>query len=347
MVDIGHLYWLIYAALAFLAVYGALIFAAARRGWMRHGYFTTTATIVIVIGIFILFQGVGAVLVVATGGLHGGSNITLLAMNGIAQLGVMLVGTVLLSLALRQDPYTVFRLHGFYDTPWLAYVLAIPIMFSAQIVGEAVATLWTKLISLAPSLYSMLDKFESASDKQMEGLVTAHGLGEFVLIFLFVALVPAFAEETLFRGFAMSNIEHSGTHKRRPYFALAISSILFASIHLSVFKLPGLLALGLALGYMALRTNNLFVGSLGHAANNGLIVMALYLKPNITESSTTSSLVGTGNMTSGDALLMLAGSLPSLLLLIYAFNRVTRDVYEHHSYHADTAHPSSEIHLEE
>jgi hypothetical protein len=145
----------------------------------------------------------------------------------------------------------------------------------------------------------------------------------------------------------MSNIEHSGPLKRRPYFALAISSILFASIHLSVFKLPGLLALGLALGYMALRTNNLFVGSLGHAANNGLIVMALYLKPDITDTSTTSSLVGTGEMTTNEALLMLAGSLPSLVLLLYAFQRSTREVYAHHAFETDESQSSSEVHSEE
>lgn len=330
-----------------LALIGTLVFIAARRGWMRHGYFTTAATILVVLGIFIGFQGVGAMLVVFTGGLQGGSNVMILAMNGIAQLLVMLVGIVVLSLGVRQDPYRVFRLKGFYDTPALAYLLAIPIMFCAQAAGEAVATLWTKLISLAPSLYSMLEKFENASDKQMEGLVTAHGLGEFVLIMLFVALVPAFAEETLFRGFAMSNIEHSGTQKRRPYFALIVSSLLFAAIHLSVFKLPGLLALGLALGYMALRTNNLFAGSLGHAANNGLIVMALYLKPDLGDTSATSSLVGSGSMTTSEALLMLAGSLPSLLLLLYAFQRVTRDTYARHSFEAEQTHPSSESPLEE
>src|SRR5438045_1084945 len=109
-----------------LALIGTLVFIASRRGWLRHGYFTTAATVLIVLGVFIAFQGVGGVLVFMTGGLSGGSNVLLLAMNGTAQLLVMLFGTVLLSRLIGQDPYTVFRLRGFYDTPWLAYILAIP-----------------------------------------------------------------------------------------------------------------------------------------------------------------------------------------------------------------------------
>jgi membrane protease YdiL (CAAX protease family) len=318
-----------------LALIGALVFIASRRGWRRNGYFTTAATILIVLGIFVAFQSLGSALVVAVGGVKmDESNVTLLAMNGAAQLLVMLVGTVVLSLAVRQNPFAVFRLEGFHETPWMAYMLSVPIMFAAQFAGEAVASLWARGLQLVPALYQMLDKFESANDKQMEGLVTAHGLGEFVLILLFVAIVPAFAEETLFRGFAMTNIERSGTRRRgraRPFFALILTSALFAAIHLSVFKFPGLLALGGALGWMAHRTNNLFVGSLGHAANNGIIVIALYLAPGLDTGTSASSLIGTAEMPITDVLLMLGGSLPALAVLLYVFNRATENIEARHN----------------
>ena len=311
---------------------GALVFIASRRGWMRNGYFTTAATILVVLGIFVAFQSLGSALVVAIGGVKmDESNVTLLAMNGVAQLFIMLVGTVVLSLAMRQNPFAVFRLEGFHEIRWMAYLLSVPIMFAAQIAGEAVASLWARGLQLVPALYQMLDKFESANDKQMEGLVTAHGLGEFVLILLFVAIVPAFAEETLFRGFAMTNIERSGRTRARPFFALILTSALFAAIHLSVFKFPGLLALGLALGWMAHRTNNLFVGSLGHAANNGIIVIALYLAPGLDSGASASSLIGTAEMPIVDALLMLGGSLPALAVLLYVFNRATENIQARHN----------------
>src|SRR5439155_13119523 len=157
-----------------------------------------------------------------------------------------------------------------HETPALAYLLAAPVIISAQFVGDAVIAIWMQLLKLFPLLYSALDKYETESDKAVEGLVTAHGTLEFVLIFLFVAIVPAFAEETLFRGFTQSNIERSGYHHARWRVALVVASFLFALVHGSAFKLPGLMVLGLALGWMAYRTNNLFVVSLGHAVNNGL-----------------------------------------------------------------------------
>ncbi|MDP4200161.1 MAG: CPBP family intramembrane metalloprotease [Bacteroidota bacterium] len=314
-----------------LALIGTLVFIASRRGWMRNGYFTSSATILVVLGIFIAFQSLGSMLVVAIGGFTlDESNVTMLAMNGAAQLLIMLVGTVVVSLALRQNSYVVFRLEGFHRTPWIAYILSIPIMFAAQFAGEAVSSIWAKGWRLFPAIYPLLNKLESANDKQMEALVTAHGLGEFVLIFLFVAVIPAFAEETLFRGFAMTNIEHSGRSRTRPIYALFLSSALFAAIHLSVFKFPGLLSLGLALGYMASRTNNLFVGSLGHAANNGIIVIALYLAPGLDTGASASSLIGTADMPMIDALLMLGGSLPALALLIYVFHRATEGIEPKH-----------------
>src|ERR1043165_7624700 len=135
-----------------LALIGTLIFIAIRRGWMRNRYFTTATTILIVLGIYIGFQGLGSVIIVSTVGLKSlnESNIVVLAINGIAQLVVMLGVTVLISLGTGQDYKTVFRLRGVRTTPALAYILALPIMFAAQAAGEAVATLWTKLLSLAP-----------------------------------------------------------------------------------------------------------------------------------------------------------------------------------------------------
>ncbi len=104
--------------------------------------------------------------------------------------------------------------------------------------------------------------------------------------------------------------------------ALLVASFLFALVHASLFKLPGLFVLGLTIGWMTYRTNNLFVGGIGHAVNNGFIVAALYFNPEAS-SSATSSMVGTENISVGDAFGLLALSLPALALLLYWFWRST------------------------
>jgi membrane protease YdiL (CAAX protease family) len=312
-----------------LGLLGALLFAGFRRGWMRNGYFTIPALILMVVGFFIAFQGLGNGITLALLGKDFASNpILVLGINGLAELVVMLGGAILISRAAGQNLFAVFRLEGFHETPGIAYILAAPTIIAAQFVGNGVITIWMRLLKYFPALYSVLEKYETESDKAVEGLVTPHGPTEFVLILIFVAIVPAFAEETLFRGFTQSNIERSGYRHARTWTALIVASFLFALVHGSLFKLPGLLALGLILGWMAHRTNNLFVGSLGHAVNNGLIVILLYLKPDLTEGS---SLVGASDIPLKDAFVSLIGSVPMLGLLVYFFNRVTEPIEARHN----------------
>ena len=313
-----------FAAFIVLALVGFGFYLAARGGWRRNGYFRTPAVILIVIGLFIAFQGLGNGVMVATIGIHIEDHpIAALTINGLAEIIVMLAGTVLISRAARQNLLAVFRLEGIRETPAPPYVLALPIILVAQVAGSAISAIWERLWKFFPHLYQVLDHYESASDKTMQGLVTATGPLDLALILLFVAIVPALAEETLFRGFAQSNIERSGRWHARPYVALFVASILFAMVHGSLFKLPGLFVLGLTIGWMSYRTNNIFVGAVGHAINNGFIVAALYFSPEQISTKASAGLVGTEALSATDALWMLALLIPLFALLLYFFSRAT------------------------
>ena len=316
-----------YVAFTGLAIEAALLLFVWRRGLTRNEYFTIPSVILIVVDLFIAFQAIGSGAVIASVGLNVQSHpLIALTLNGLAEILVMLLGSVLISLKVRQHPFAVFRLEGISETPATAYVLAIPIILTAQLAGGAISAVWVRVLKFFPDFYSILDKYETASDKAQESLITAHGLQEFALIFLFVAIVPAFAEETLFRGFAQSNIERSGRRHARPYVALVVTSILFALVHASVFKFPGLLMLGLALGWMAYRTNNLLVGALAHAANNGFIVIALYLIPDQIASKANQSLVAADQLPAMQALEILLVIIPILAAFMFLFQRITLNI---------------------
>ncbi len=303
---------------------GAILYFGARNGWLRHGYFTVPSVLSIVIGLFVLFQGLGSGVMFAAVGTHIEEHpIVALCINGLAEVLVLLCGTVLISVTARQNLFAIFRLEGFHETPVGAYLLAVPIMLLAQIGGSAASVLFERVWKFFPSVYSALDHYETASDQSLQGLVTAHGPLDFLLIFIFVALVPAIAEETLFRGFAQTNIERSGTRHSRPYLALAIASIVFAMIHLSVFKFPGLLGLGLTLGWLSYRTNNLFTGALAHAVNNGFIVVALYLNPEQLSANVNANMVNTDELSGTEALTLLVPVLVALAAFLFLFNRTT------------------------
>ncbi len=330
-----------------LAFIGAFFFYSSRRGFMRNGYFTLPAVILIVFVLFIAFQTIGYLITVLTIGTKIEDNTTLaLCINGVAELSVLLLGSILIARLAKQDPFAVFRLEGFNETPAMAYVLAVPLILTAQVAGEALSAIWIRFWKFFPDIFQSLDQYESASDKAQQGLVTAHGVLEFFIVFLFVAIVPAISEEALFRGFAQSNIERSGHHHARPWIALFSASLLFAAVHASLFKLPGLFMLGITLAWLAYRTSNLFVGALAHATNNGVIVLALYLYPDATQS-TSSNLVSVDQLSATDALLMLVPVLPVLVGLAYLFHRITNPLQARHNAELEVqAWNADSIHVE-
>ncbi len=306
------------------AVMGMIFYAAARNGWRKHGYFTLPSVLMIVAGLFILFQGLGSgVMLAAVGSQVDDHPIVALTINGLAELIVLLCGTVMISSAARQNLFAVFRLEGFRETPAAAYLLAVPMMLLAQFGGSAISVLWERVWRIFPGFYQAVNAYETAGDESMKGLVTAHGTLDFMLIFIFVAIVPALAEEALFRGFTQTNIERSGDRRTRPFVALIVASLLFAAMHASLFKFPGLLTLGLTLGWLTYRTNNLFTGAVGHVVNNGFIVAAFYLNPDEVTANASSSLAGTGEVSGTDALTLLALLIPIFVLFLYLFNRIT------------------------
>jgi len=95
----------------------------------------------------------------------------------------------------------------------------------------------------------------------------------FWVVVLTGAIAPAIAEEFFFRGFVLSAFRS----KLSGFRSVLFSSVLFGLFHviagsvLSLEKFLPTIILGLAIGYVALRTGSLWPGILLHALHNGLI----------------------------------------------------------------------------
>lgn len=83
-----------------------------------------------------------------------------------------------------------------------------------------------------------------------------------------VGLVPAFCEEMFMRGLVQGSFEAT----LRPSAAIALSAALFAALHLLPVLFLPLACVGLLLGYLAWRTQNLVVPMVVHAVHNLLMV---------------------------------------------------------------------------
>jgi membrane protease YdiL (CAAX protease family) len=88
-----------------------------------------------------------------------------------------------------------------------------------------------------------------------------------------VSLLPALCEELAFRGGLLSALLGRGSPAR----AIALSALAFAVFHLDPVRLPAVLLLGMAFGWLAWRTGSLWPSALAHALNNGAAVAGLLL----------------------------------------------------------------------
>jgi membrane protease YdiL (CAAX protease family) len=97
----------------------------------------------------------------------------------------------------------------------------------------------------------------------------AAGYGMFMVVVM-IAVQPAVFEELAFRGLILGGLEHV----LNPLEAVIVSAALFMIIHLSVPSFPHLFVMGLALGWLRLKSGSLYPCMLLHFSHNLLCVLS-------------------------------------------------------------------------
>ena len=95
-----------------------------------------------------------------------------------------------------------------------------------------------------------------------------------ILSFVRTAVLPAFFEEFFFRGIFLGRL--------RPYgdgFAVCTSALLFGLFHGNLHQIPFAFLVGLAIGYIVVRTNNIWLGVAIHFCNNAFSAVQDLLRP--------------------------------------------------------------------
>lgn len=98
----------------------------------------------------------------------------------------------------------------------------------------------------------------------------AAGPAEYVLVTAVVALGPGLGEEFFFRGLLLRTFVRG----LPAGLAVALSSILFGTIHLDALQGTGAALIGAYLAFVALRSGSVWPGVLAHAANNLVCALA-------------------------------------------------------------------------
>jgi membrane protease YdiL (CAAX protease family) len=222
----------------------------------------------------------------------------------LSQLALMLVPVIYAARAQELPARSLFRLERVDARFHLAVVLGV-------------ITLWpiVQTYLMAQELYlipnGMLTQYREIQDRlqgMYEQLLPAGGLFSPVVGLLAGALVPAICEEAVFRGAAQRSFER----RMRPGFAILLSALLFASLHLQPQNFVPLLLLGAFLGLAAWSSGSLFPSIVGHFFFNAVMIGLLY------------SMRQLGSPARGEGEAELKAMLPAALVCLPGFVLVVR-----------------------
>ena len=143
-----------------------------------------------------------------------------------------------------------------------------PAVFTAAVLlGMAGTTLANLLTNTWISVWSFfgveLQNIDTFVEKSVFSLVMN------LIIF---AVLPALLEEMVFRGFVLQALRGMGDPA-----AIVISAMLFGLMHANMLQLPFAFLLGLVMGWLVVKTGNIWVAVTIHFLNNGLSMVMEYV----------------------------------------------------------------------
>jgi membrane protease YdiL (CAAX protease family) len=187
----------------------------------------------------------------------------------IGQALFILVPAILLARWRGERPMAFFR----FTLPAPGEVaVTVVAMFALQQVLQGYLAL-QDAIPLPPQLERIVDLFKRLLEETYRLLVMARSPWEFLFVVITVALMPAFAEEFLFRGLIQRTLEGTTGGLR----AAVITGIVFGAYHLNPFTFVPLAALGIYFGFIVYRSNTISLAIAAHFFNNAIAATAAYM----------------------------------------------------------------------
>ena len=186
-------------------------------------------------------------------------------------LGALAAGEAALWLGLLGAPIVASRRKG---SGSLAQDFGLSVRWTDALIGLPTGVACQLL--LVPLIYLPLQQFVSKHDLEepvRKVTDSAHGGGYIVLTIVVVVGAPI-VEELFFRGLVLRSLQR----RFGDAWAVVGSALVFGLAHFEWLQLPALVALGLILGTMAVRTKRLGPSIFTHAGFNLVTMIALWLQ---------------------------------------------------------------------
>ncbi len=149
------------------------------------------------------------------------------------------------------------------------FLLLIPIAIMICIIG-----------SIATSYFSEFFLWLFGVEFEMPDDVSDYGSVSGVLISLLsTAVLPAFVEEFAIRGVVMQSLRRYGD-----WFAIIMSSLVFALMHGNMVQIPFAFIAGIGIGYAVIKTGTMWTGIIIHFINNSIAVFSMVAYNGLSET---------------------------------------------------------------
>ncbi len=243
-----------------------------RAAIKREGHYIGTLMLVLLVMMEMTFTVVAMVLVMAgvidisalTESYLGLDNTTYLLMYAAVYAFVFLVPTVGVSLCFKKHPLPLTPHRAVEPADGFLSVLGtVGVCILTSVGVSMLMSLLARFGVPMPDLPSLLENTPSS----------------FWLNVVVMAVLPAVLEETLFRGCVLRVLRPYGD-----WFAVAVSAVLFGLMHGNIIQIPFALIVGVALGWLYVATENIWLPIAVHFANNLLSVSMEYAMMQLDEA---------------------------------------------------------------
>ncbi|MBI5022518.1 MAG: CPBP family intramembrane metalloprotease [Ignavibacteriales bacterium] len=220
--------------------------------------------------IFILYQIVGGVVTLLIFGLKptpenlNGYRIV----TGAGQILLILLPTLVLVRFATFEPKKYLRLS---PPSFKMIITSIVAIISLEQMLQVFLAFQEKL-PLPTEMQKLMDQFKQMFEELYKYLLSSTSIPELIFVIVIIALIPAFAEELLFRGLIQRSIEKATSPMR----SAVITGIIFGAYHFNPFSFIPLAAIGIFLGFLTVRTGSIWTSVIAHFINNFLACLAVY-----------------------------------------------------------------------
>lgn len=202
---------------------------------------------------------------------EGGGREVFKLVQGFNTIGMYLMPALVGAYLLSHEPA---RFIGTTSFPKPAWLIGIALVLAAYSMG-AMSDLLYRLSILLPWPESISSSFEASQEIMLgtyENILAMEGAMDFLEVLVIMAVLPAVAEESLFRGLIQPLLRK----RLNPHLAIFISSAIFALLHQQYLAFFSIFILGSLLGYLREWSGSIWPSTILHFLNNASIVVMVY-----------------------------------------------------------------------